>query len=180
MLTRERVLSAADPYFDYCWALYEDAFPAVERRALPYHLETLECVDFRFELILCGGEPIGFFGWWELDSFRYVEHFATSPEVRGRGYGEAALREFVQESDKMVILEVELPAEEMARRRIGFYERLGFCTNPHPYAHPSYHDRNAAFVELMIMTYPAPITLAQLDAFKRINFPIIHFRHFAD
>ena len=177
-MRRQRLLTADDPCFDFCWTLYVEAFPEEERRALGYHLETLERDAFRFEVILLDDEPIGFFGWWDLDDFRYVEHFATSPDVRGRGYGEEALRQFIGEGVKPVILEVEPPVEEIARRRIGFYERVGFILNPHAYAHPSYHDRQAPFVELMIMSSPAPITSAILDRFKQSHFPLIHFQHF--
>jgi hypothetical protein len=52
-----------------------------------------------------------------------------------------------------VLIEVELPETEMARRRIGFYKRLGFC--PHhdiEYIQPPYSD-GLSPLPLMLMTH---------------------------
>ena len=56
----------------------------------------------------------------------YGEHFAVDPDERGGGYGGKALRLLCEELQTPVVLEVELPFDEMSRRRIGFYQRSGF------------------------------------------------------
>lgn len=46
------------------------------------------------------------------------------------------MEEYIRQSGKPVLLEVEPPLGEMEQRRIGFYERLGFHLNPYAYVQP--------------------------------------------
>ncbi len=176
MISRKRLSGESDPLYPFAWALYEASFPIEERRAMDYHLETMAKGAFCAEVILDCDTPIGILFWWDLEHFRYVEHLATSPAVRSGGYGGKILRAFIAESDKPILLEVEHPMEELSRRRIGFYERIGFVLSVLPYRHPSYHQIKDEFVELMIMTYPRRITAEELQQFVDIELPIIHFR----
>ena len=43
----------------------------------------------------------------------------------------------LEDAEKMIILEVEPPTEEIAVRRVRFYERNGFFFNDYPYIQPS-------------------------------------------
>lgn len=176
MIKRIKVSGESDPLFPFSWELYEASFPEHERRERGYHLETMTKRQFRAEVILDCDTPIGIIFWWDLAEFRFIEHLATSPSLRGRGYGDMILREFIADSNKPLILEVEHPTDEIARRRIEFYKRVGFVLNNHPYRHPSYQQIKDSFVELMVMTYPQPITSEELAQFTEEEFPTIHFR----
>ncbi len=178
MITRKKVTSAQDENFEFCWNLYVDAFPQEERRPIDYHLETMAKPLFNFEVVLNNNEPIGIIAWWNLGEFRYVEHFATSPSVRGGGFGEKILRDFISESKKSLLLEVEHPEGEIEKRRIGFYERIGLVLNHHYYAHPSYNSPYDEDVTLLIMTYPNEVSEQQVQNFMTKEFPVIHFRRF--
>ena len=69
----------------------------------------------------------------------YVEHFATVPEVRGKGIGSEVLGLLAQQYTVPLVLEVELPVEELAQRRVGFYRRNGFVLwENSPYVQPPY------------------------------------------
>ncbi len=175
-LNRKIISGESDPLFPASWELYETAFPTEERRAKDYHIETMTKSEFHAEAVLDDYTLIGIIFWWDLTNFRFVEHLATTPSVRGKGYGDQILREFIAESDKPIILEVEHPTEELSRRRIGFYERIRFILNNHPYRHPSYQQIKGEFVELMIMTYPEPISAEKLSIFTDTEFPTIHFK----
>ena len=74
----------------------------------------------------------GFLAVWEFESFIYIEHFAVDPALRNSGTGSAMLQELVKQYQKPICLEVELPEDELTRRRIGFYERNGFVFNEYP------------------------------------------------
>ncbi|MFI3289794.1 MAG: GNAT family N-acetyltransferase [Rikenellaceae bacterium] len=178
MIHRKRLLDANDPQFSFAWELYEASFPIEERRSRDYHLESMTKGQFSAEVVFDDDNPIGILFWWDLTNFRFIEHLATSPTVRGKGYGDKILREFIAEGDKPIILEVEHPTEEINRRRIGFYERIGFVLNDHSYRHPSYLQIKDLFVDLMVMTYPNSITSNELQLFQDIEFPIIHFRSY--
>jgi ribosomal protein S18 acetylase RimI-like enzyme len=83
-------------------------------------------------------KPIGLLTTWTFDSFTYIEHFALSLEVRGRGYGSEALAMLIARTEQPLILEAEPPTDELTRRRIGFYERSGFTLYDYPYVQPAY------------------------------------------
>lgn len=177
MFSKVRIEGESDRFFMECWDLYLEAFPVEERRPLDYHLETLNSAEFHFQAIVDGDIFIGFIAWWDLADVRYIEHLATSPAIRGGGYGKKILSDFIADSDKPILLEVEHPADEIKARRISFYERLGFTLNNHAYAQPPYDLTSDKYLSLLVMTYPKAITAEELEHFKSNNFPTIHFRH---
>ncbi len=178
MIHRKNVETTSDPLFPFCWGLYISAFPEEERRGLDYHAETMAREQFHCDVVVDDDEPIGILFWWDLRDFTFVEHLATTAAVRGRGYGAQILDALIEESEKPILLEVEHPTDDISRRRIGFYERVGFVMNEYPYRHPSYQQREGEFVELMVMTHPKHISKSVLENFMREEFPIVHFRSF--
>ena len=63
---------------------------------------------------------------------------------------------WMQEADTPVILEVEPPETEIARRRIGFYQRLGLYLNDFPYTQPSMQ-KDQPPIPLKIMSWPEKV-----------------------
>lgn len=129
--------------------------------------------QYRFDLVTADGQFVGFNLWWNFSDVRYIEHLATFPRLRGKGYGQRILRDFFSASDVPVLLEVEPPTDDVSKRRIGFYQRTGFVLNAHPYTHPPYK-KGGAHVPLMLMTYPAPLTDSELACFLEQHHPVIH------
>lgn len=134
--------------------LYLDAFPSNERRDFDEFLRLLDdkSVPFSVSVLEEDGEFAGFLTFWAWDDFRYFEHFAVAPEKRNGGKGGAFLRMMVENASTPVVLEVELPEDEMAVRRIGFYRRNGFhLWDNVPYLQPSYGEGREP-VPLCLMT----------------------------
>ncbi|MFQ7502317.1 MAG: GNAT family N-acetyltransferase [Alistipes finegoldii] len=77
-----------------------------------------------------GDEFIGILFHWGADGYRYVEHLAVSPALRGQNMGSAALSAFCRKVGR-VILEIDPPVDDISIRRLHFYERLGFVANPY-------------------------------------------------
>ena len=90
--------------------------------------------------------------------FTYGEHFAVSPKWRNGGVGARILKEVMETVPGMFCLEVELPKDELSKRRIRFYERNGFFLNPYPYVQPPLSDGQEE-LPLQIMTAGNPISL---------------------
>lgn len=67
-------------------------------------------------------------------------------------------------TNSLVVLEVELPFDEMSRRRIGFYQRSGFTLSTLRYIQPPYFD-GAQPLELHLMFYALPVPM-ESDAFS--------------
>ena len=83
----------------------------------------------------------------------YIEHFAVSHDRRGNGTGQNALRALMEMMPASYVLEVE-PKEtgDIARRRIGFYSKLGFTPREEfDYLQPPYDD-GLPEVPLTLMT----------------------------
>ena len=81
---------------------------------------------------------VGLITVWKFAGFSYVEHLATSPSVRNKGYGRKIMEVLQQQFPGVIILEVEKPVDEWSRRRIGFYQRCGFSLCEKEYVQPSY------------------------------------------
>jgi len=160
-----------DNYFPLAWQLYEDAFPEHERRTLEAQSKLFGKLSYQFDVYIKEDVFIGFVLWWDFKNFQYIDHFAVSQKLRSKGYGAKILEEYINEALKPIVLEVELPDSSINRRRIQFYERLGFKLNTHDYKVPSSTDDSK--IDLLIMTYPKLISKQNLGEFVSNNHPII-------
>ena len=68
---------------------------------------------------------------------------------------------------KLICLEVELPEDELTKRRIGFYERNGFVFNEYPYMQPPI-SKGKSSVPLRIMTYGTAIPEETFEKMKQV------------
>ncbi len=133
--------------------LYEAAFPLDERRSEDARARVMMNPKYNFDIIINNNEFIGFLLWWDFKTLRYIEHFATTPQQRNRGFGKLILEKFMKSIDKPILLEVELPNSNINQQRINFYERTGFKLNQHYYElHPA-HEGHLP-VQLLLMSYP--------------------------
>ena len=121
VINSKRVTEANDPILDQVERTYNEAFPVVERRdfALVRQLIANEPA-FQLRVFYREGTYVGFLSNWQFVGFRYVEHFAIDPAARNGGIGGIALRLFLALQEDAVVLEVELPVDELTRRRVGF------------------------------------------------------------
>jgi GNAT superfamily N-acetyltransferase len=110
---------------------------------------------------------------WEFPLFRFVEHIAVNPAMRGSGVGRKIMVTYIGESLKSILLEVEHPKTELAKRRIGFYERLGFQLNPFEYVQPPLQ-KGQANLPLQIMSYPQVLIEKEFSLFKEILYTNVY------
>jgi ribosomal protein S18 acetylase RimI-like enzyme len=154
MLRYHRIHTASDPALSKMQILYEGSFPVHERR----RWEQLKGSILQQEAMQClaiydAEEVIGMLVCWQFSTFCFIEHLAVDPKRRGEQYGQRIMRWLLEKSNPLpVLLEVEPPADEWSRRRIGFYERLGFTLLPYAYRQPCYHEPGT-FHDLKLMGY---------------------------
>lgn len=154
----------ADYYF--CEQLYLNAFPASERRTPEQQRHVVDHNPlFRFCTIQVEGKTVGFLSYWELPAFIYVEHFAVDASLRGQNIGFMTMQELHKKSTKPIILEVERPDTEIARRRIRFYERCGYTLWNREYLQPPYQDGYTP-LPLLLMCHGH---LTEAEDFSRIK-----------
>ena len=73
----------------------------------------------------------------------------------------------------MICLEVELPEEEMSKRRIGFYERNGFYYNDYEYMQPAI-SKGRNEIPLRIMTTSGKVTEDRYNEMKDILYQYVY------
>ena len=162
----------SNEYFDEVWSLYENAFPAFMRRFRKDQLKVMEHPLYYCDVILNDDKFIGFIFWWDFLSCRYVEYFAIAENQQNKGWGSTVLKAFIPESEKPIILEVELPEKPIDRQRIKFYERIGFITNTYKYVLPPMREGEKE-LELLLMTYPHVFPKKEVEDFIDNCHPII-------
>ena len=148
--------------FSEIYRIMQASFSDNEYRPYDEQLALFEEPEYRIYYM-----PAGFLAVWEFESFIYIEHFAVDPALRNSGTGSAMLQELVKQYQKPICLEVELPEDELTRRRIGFYERNGFVFNEYPYIQPPI-SKGKSPVPLRIMTYKSEITREEFQKMKEI------------
>jgi GNAT superfamily N-acetyltransferase len=167
-----RLKNISDNYFQDAWKLYEDAFPFEERRSLNNQSKVLQIDNYNFEVLIDKDQFIGFILWWDFETHRYIDHFATALERRNKGIGKLILNKFIDSDDKSIILEVELPTSKINERRIKFYERVGFKLNQHHYEIPPIKEDELP-LQLLVMSYPNMISEKEVNLFVEKYHPII-------
>lgn len=143
----------SDPVLNQVEKTYNDSFPECERRAFSLIRDmVMNNSFFHIYAVYKNDIYVGFITTWAFESFIYVEHFAIDESARNGGIGGKVLAQYLSEIGAPVVLEVELPTEEMSKRRIGFYERLGFKLDDHVYFQPPYR-KGESFIEMRLMSY---------------------------
>ena len=154
--------------FPEIYRIMQASFSDDEYRPYDEQLALFEEPEYRIYYM-----PAGFLAVWEFESFIYIEHFAVDPALRNSGTGSAMLQELVKQYQKPICLEVELPENELTRRRIGFYERNGFVFNEYPYIQPPI-SKGKSPVPLRIMTYGEAITRETFEAMKNVLYRSVY------
>lgn len=72
--------------------------------------------------------------------------------MRNKGYGKKVLDHLQSHLHAPLVLEAEYPVEEIARRRIGFYERQNFVLWNHEYMQPPYRPEDN-FLKMVLMVH---------------------------
>lgn len=156
-------------YAHFSEKLMEEAFPLCERPSF-MDMERRDSSLFHACTILKGEEAVGLFNFWSFSDFDYIEHFAISPQLRNNGIGQVALQHFLQKSPRMTILEAELPTNELAERRLLFYQRNGFFINPHPYIQPAYRPNGETLAMNILSTQELDD-----DSFEKVRHHLYRF-----
>lgn len=163
-----------DRDFDKVFSIMMASFPESERRTYGGQRELL--ADPHYRLITEMDENnniIAFLAAWEFPQFRFVEHIAVDPGIRGGGIGGKLMAAYIGESTQPILLEVEPPDTDLAQRRISFYERLGFRLNPFEYVQPPLQ-KGQPDLPLKIMSYLQTLTDAEFALYKEILYTKVY------
>ncbi|MBM7615452.1 GNAT family N-acetyltransferase [Alkaliphilus hydrothermalis] len=160
--------------FEKIWDILEEAFPPNERRSKEAQRNLLMLHAYHITPYYEGEQLVGFLCYWNLGDFIFVEHLAVEEGYRGKGYGRKMMKNLLEQDKGKVILEVEYPEDDISRKRIKFYESLGFKLNSIEYLQPSYGTGKEA-VSLLLMSYPN--SLGEVEArevIKEVHKEVYH------
>lgn len=160
-----RITNDGCTHWKDAWDLYELSFPIFEKRNLQNHIEAMGNENFHCDVILENEKFIGILFYWVWNEFKYVEHFAINPELRGKNYGSKVLEEFCKD-DKITILEIDPPVDEISIRRRKFYERMGFVMNEYKHIQLPYRKGHEGYV-LKILTYGKKVSIDEYNEFYK-------------
>ncbi len=132
--------SSRHPLFGKFKALYETSFPIFEQRTATQQEDAFQDERYRLLAFEEGHEFVGFISCWQFAAYCYVEHFAISAHLRGKGYGSRLLQAFVEQTPTMVILEIDPVIDKMTEARLRFYKACHFAENAYEHHHPPYRD----------------------------------------
>lgn len=134
-------IKTTDSVYSFVEQLLHDSFPLAERRDDEAQRDNTDH-NPRFTCYFISDDelPVGLITAWNLDGFYYLEHLATTPLIRNRGYGKQIIQQIKDLLPGVIVLEVEHPEDEMSRRRIGFYQRCGFQLCEKEYIQPPYRE----------------------------------------
>lgn len=146
------VESKTHPFLSQIEKTYVQSFPPEERRDFSLVRELIESEAFNAYVLLKEKEYVGFITAWQWEGFAYIEHFAIDASARNGGIGREALQQLLDRLHTPVVLEVEMPADEMSLRRIGFYQRVGFVLREQEYQQPPYRP-GESWLDMRLMSY---------------------------
>ncbi|MDR0845316.1 MAG: GNAT family N-acetyltransferase [Tannerella sp.] len=155
MLEIKKISTSDRREYAFVEDLYLSSFPKEERRECSQQRAFTDTNPVFSNNIIVEQEAfIGFVGYWHFEQYIYIEHFATHPGLRGRGYGQQVLSLFKEQFPVPVVLEVEKPVNEISVRRIAFYKRQGFVLWEKDYLQPSYY-KGGMPIPMYLMAYGA-------------------------
>lgn len=166
------VLEPSD--FPEVYDIMEESFPASEVRPYEKARELIDHPDYNILAVKSPkGKLGGFLAVWNFPTFNFAEYFAISKKLRGKGLGSAALKRFLKRNKKPLVLEVEAFNTTTAKRRVRFYERLGFVRNDITYIEPPTEEGETP-IPLTIMSYPHPIPQEKRQEVKALIFKQVY------
>ncbi len=158
--------------FSFVYKRLVDAFPYEERRDEEDEKTCFLKSQFNFCEITDDGESVGLVVFWIFKVFLFIEHIAINKEIRGEGYGSKTIDLIKEKYNLPIILEAEAPESEMQKKRIKFYENLGFKVNSYDYTQPSYH--NAESVPLQILSFPKLLEKNEFEEFFKTTREVVY------
>ncbi|MBO5858026.1 MAG: GNAT family N-acetyltransferase [Clostridia bacterium] len=161
-----------DENFSFVYKRLVDAFPYEERRDECDEKKCFLKEQFNFCEITDDGKSVGLIVFWLFERFLFIEHIAINKEIRSKGYGSKTIELIKTRYNLPVVLEAEFPETQMQKKRIKFYENLGFKVNSYEYTQPSYH--NAESVPLMVLSFPQLLNENDFEEFFKTTREIVY------
>jgi GNAT superfamily N-acetyltransferase len=165
-MIKKRIRSTDQVEFVDFWNLYNFSFPFIERRSIVQQERIFTNSSYILESFYEDKIYIGFLSYWSFEGYIYLEHFAINEVHRGAGYGSKILRNLINETDKLVILEIDPIIDSISQSRLNFYKSIGFVQNDFDYKVQAYQNKTEVY-DLIIMSLGRMISKDELNTFRK-------------
>lgn len=162
-----RIFGTEDKCYESFAKIYTVSFPIFEQR--DEEQQTAAFKDSRYHLLVTlENETVAsFISYWDFETYVYIEHLAVNPSLRGKNIGSETLDAFAGFIGKTIILEIDPPVDNVSKKRLQFYERLGYKTNPYKHSHPAYKPQQYKPHELLVLSNPDSLDEEGYNTFFR-------------
>ncbi|MBD8390308.1 GNAT family N-acetyltransferase [Dysgonomonas sp. BGC7] len=133
-----RIKGEEDKYYKQFLSVYKSSFPVFEQRSQEQQSAAFKNNSYCLVALVKGDKLASFISYWEFDDYIYIEHLAVNSELRGQNIGSFTLSKFAQNNRKILLLEIDPLVDEVSKRRLCFYKKLGYKVNPYHHHHPAY------------------------------------------
>jgi hypothetical protein len=122
---------------------------------------------------------IGLVALYISEEFIFILYFAVINNLRGVGIGGISLHKlFSTYHNKIFVLEIEYPNDEISKKRINFYKKNAVIIQDFDYLLPPLQEDNP-LLPMLIGTYPRSISQTEFKVAKQILYNNI-YHYFAE
>lgn len=160
--------------FDSLYEIMKNSFPSIEIRNYEdqknlFNKEFYNVIGYKNRQ----NKVCALLAFWKFNDFNFIEHFAVDESLRGKGIGTELFKNYLDNNKKLTILEVELPEDDISKRRIKYYERIGMKLNEYDYLLPPLQEGKPLF-PLKIMSYGRKIEYCEFIELKDILYKKVY------
>lgn len=119
---------------------YCSTFPVEERRNENQFQQLFSNKKALVFSLVNGIDNIGYLIGWEMSYFIFVEHFEVFPEYQNQKFGSEILKELYRKYSKIILESEPENLNEIAKRRLNFYQKNGFSILKENYLQPPYEN----------------------------------------
>lgn len=159
-----RLNNVENKYWNEAWDIYISSFPVFEKRRIEDQIEAMKNDKYHCYTVIEKEYVVGIIFYWKWDNYKYIEHLAINKNLRGKNYGSKILKEFCSDG-KTIVLEIDMPIDEVSKNRLRFYEKLDFKLNKYKHIHPPYR-RGYKGHELKVLSYNSNLLDEEYNKFN--------------
>jgi ribosomal protein S18 acetylase RimI-like enzyme len=167
------MLKATVNDFEEIFNIMQDSFPSDEYRFKEEQKALFDIENYAVYIEKVDDKIVSFLAIWEFSGFIFLEHFAVEKTYRSKGLGSKMLTELANIYQKTICLEVELPINEQAIKRIEFYKKNGYFYNEYEYYQPPI-SKGKNPVPLRIVSHEKPLDKLEFNAVKDALYKLVY------
>ena len=162
----------SDEFYPQFLSLYDSSFPDFERRSHSALIETLKQKEFTQEIYVENSKLLALLSYWTFEKFAFLEYIAVDSSLRGSGIGSKVLGAFLaQLNGKTCILGIDPPVDYISKKRLRFYEKLGFKQTPYKSVQAYLKHNSGQIID--ILSHPQVLDNPAYEEFDRVHRQVI-------